>query len=186
MPPRASFVRSLSFGRRRSKSGQSTDVDDAANDAAAAAAATDRPASAAAESTESRPAAAAATEPRLSRRFSFGRKKSTSAADSSPTDAQTKNADAATPQADGGPSPSRRFSIGGGKKPAAEHDGRLVGEDVLIRKLDEREDLEGARGEAVLYDFYECVYHVLLFDGRRRPTRILLPPENLKKASGRR
>ena len=80
------------------------------------------------------------------------------------------------------------FSRGGGKAKSElaatvpEHDGGMVGKDVVIRKLQGREDVEGVRGEAVLYDFYERMYHVLLYEHGQR---VHAPPESLNVAKKR-
>ena len=58
------------------------------------------------------------------------------------------------------------------------HDGRLVGANVVFLKSGSYEELAGVRGEAILYDYYECMYTVSL--GHRR--RVQVPPEAIKKA----
>lgn len=59
----------------------------------------------------------------------------------------------------------------------AEHDGSFVGDEVVLLSVDGREDLAGASGEAILYDFYEQLYTVVLDYNRRR---VQVPPAAIK------
>lgn len=59
----------------------------------------------------------------------------------------------------------------------------LVGEDVVIRGLDGWDELDGAYAEAILYDYHEQLYTVVLpGNGRRLQARVA----NLTKSTGRR
>ena len=60
----------------------------------------------------------------------------------------------------------------------------LVGEDVVILKVGYRDDLAGGRGEAILYDFYDCLYTVAL-ERSHGGHRVQVPPEVIKKAAPR-
>ena len=132
---------------------------------------------------------------RLSRVLSFGKskkKKATTGADDGSNDAANGDDNhASTPAPPPDPSPKttprRRFSFGRRPKRASEaqpatlpaaDEGMLVGEDVTIRGLDGREDLEGVPAEAILYDFYEKLYTVFL---SRNGRRLQVAAENLKK-----
>ena len=91
---------------------------------------------------------------------------------------------------------TRMSSFGRKKKPEKEadapsvapratkaHDGRFVGDDVVLTKAAGLDELTGARGEAILYDFYEELYTVMLEGYGRRLLRVQVAPDALKRAA---
>ena len=121
---------------------------------------------------------------RLSRAFSFGRSKKKPQDDS---DVDVPAPAAQVPPAAALPSSRRRILSFTRKKtskhtttdPAVDHDGRYVGEEIKLQNVTGREDLEGLRGEAILYDFYECMYTVILEHNGRR---LQVAPQAVRKA----
>jgi hypothetical protein len=88
---------------------------------------------------------------------------------------------------------SRALSFGRGRKKKKEvkpdqaaapaHDGRLVGEDVVLLNVEcGLQELAGMRAEAILYDFYEQLYTCVLdLNGRR----VQVPPNAIRKVGVR-
>ena len=146
--PRARLSRVLSFGRRKKQH-------------------------------EPDPDAAAASPPASTRRPSFSRRQKADAAVSLDATSPPK-ADSSSWRNPFGSRSSKGSNAASSTATAAKdvHDGRLVGADVIFLKSGSYEELAGVRGEAILYDFYECMYTVAL--GHRR--RVQVPPEAIKKA----